>query len=540
MPAKSKASSKAKEAENKSKPAQSAAEPQQPPKTVNERSTQRFYQTNPHERRREEAGGLHALTPTERQSWVNASLVRRVANRELFLTNKAEREFWKQVSRESPPIRRLERKRTTAAGSETTTVYDWGKDKNGRDLGEYPLDQFAVRAARQAKLTALEVLHRRFLQRRDFARNGVADVTAADGRAPEITQEDIDEERQRRREMAALRKDLYGDKMGPYATDPEWDDVVPIPAEEPEGALATIAYPEDYAEVMSYLRAIMVAEEYSPRCLRLTEHVISLNPAHYTVWLYRFKIVEALDIPVIDEIEWLNEVSLEHIKNYQIWHHRQLLLDHHYERIKGTPDEVKRFGRAETEFLTRMLEEDAKNYHVWSYRQYLVRKLGLWNLQELLSTQNWIEEDVRNNSAWSHRFFLVFSDPAISTAGSHATENDPKVPAEILDREIKYTQEKTLLAPQNQAAWNYLRGVLVKGGRKLATAEAFASQFVKGVGEGEDKEEVRSTHALDFLAEAFAEKGQKEDAVKYLDRLAEKWDPVRAGYWKYRKHQIGA
>ncbi|KAF9881087.1 farnesyltransferase alpha subunit ram2 [Colletotrichum karsti] len=534
MPAKSKVSSKAKEAENKSKQqTQAAAEPQQPPKTINERSFQRYHQTNPHERRKEDAGGLHALAPNERQSWVNASLVRRVANREIYLTNKAEREFWKQVSRESPPIRRLEKQKQTA---DPKIVYDWGKDKNGRDLGEYPIDQFTVRAAKQAKLTALEVLHRRFIQRREFARDGVPDAT--DGQVPDISQEDIDEETKRRREMAALRKELYGDKMGPYATDPEWDDVVPIPAEEPEGALATIAYPEDYAEVMSYLRAVMVAEEYSPRTLRLTENVISMNPAHYTVWLYRFKIVQALEIPVVDEIEWLNEVSLEHIKNYQIWHHRQLLLDHHHERIKGSPDEVKRFARSEMEFLTRMLDEDTKNYHVWSYRQYLVRKLGLWNLQELLSTQNWIEEDVRNNSAWSHRFFLVFSDPAASTEGSHATEHDPKVPADVVDREIKYAEEKTLLAPQNQAAWNYLRGVLVKGGRKLATAEAFAAQFVKGVGEGGDKEEVRSSHALDFLAEVFAEKGQKDEAAKYLDRLAEKWDPVRAGYWKYRKQQI--
>ncbi|KAI8207593.1 hypothetical protein K4K53_000836 [Colletotrichum sp. SAR 10_77] len=533
MPAKSKASSKAKDAENKSKQqTQAAAETQQPPKTINERSFQRYHQTNPHERRREEAGGLHALSPAERQSWVNASLVRRVANREFFLTNKAEREFWKQISRESPPIRRLEKPRS----AEQKVVYDWGKDKNGRDLGDYPIDQFTVRAAKQAQLTALEVLHRRFLQRREFARDGVPD--AAEGKVTEIMQEDIDEERKRRREMAALRKELYGEKMGPYATDPEWDDVVPIPAEEPEGALATIAYPEDYAEVMSYLRAVMVAEEYSPRCLRLTDHVISMNPAHYTVWLYRFKIVEALDISVIDEIEWLNEVSLEHIKNYQIWHHRQLLLDHHYNHIKGSPDEVKRFGRSETEFLTRMLDEDTKNYHVWSYRQYLVRKLGLWNLQELLSTQNWIEEDVRNNSAWSHRFFLVFSDPGASTEGSHATEHDPKVPADIVDREVKYVEEKALLAPQNQAAWNYLRGVLVKGGRKLETAEAFAAQFVNDIGEGEDKEEVRSTHALDFLADVYAEKGQKEEAGKYLDRLAEKWDPVRAGYWKYRKQQL--
>ncbi|KAK1453596.1 prenyltransferase alpha subunit [Colletotrichum melonis] len=517
-----------------------AATAQEPPKTVNERSLHRFYQTNPHERKREEAGGLHSLTPAERQAWVNASLVRRVASKEICLNNKAEREFWKQVNRESPPIRRLDRQKTTQAekGSGIAAVYDWGKDKNGRDVGEYPLEQFAARAAKQAQLTALEILHRRFLQRREFASAGVTD--AATGKIEEITKEDIQEETQRRREMSAIRKELYGDKMGPYATDPEWDDVMPIPAEEPEGALATIAYPEDYAEVMSYLRAVMVSEEYSPRCLRLTEHVISMNPAHYTVWLYRFKIVRALETPLADEIEWLNEVSLEHIKNYQIWHHRQLLLDHYYEGIKATPDEVKRFGRSETEFLTRMLEEDTKNYHVWSYRQYLVRKLGLWNMQELLSTQNWIEEDVRNNSAWSHRFFLVFSDPANSTEGSHATEHDPKVPADVVDREIRYAEEKTLLAPQNQAAWNYLRGVLVKGGRKLETAEAFAGQFVKNVGAEEDKEEVRSSHALDFLAEVLAEKGQKEEAAKYLDRLAAKWDPVRAGYWKYRKQQLGA
>lgn len=51
--------------------------------------------------------------------------------------------------------------------------------------------------------------------------------------------------------MATLKNELYGEKMGPYATDPAWDDVVPIPAQEPEGALAAIAYPDDYAEGMS-------------------------------------------------------------------------------------------------------------------------------------------------------------------------------------------------------------------------------------------------------------------------------------------------
>lgn len=48
--------------------------------------------------------------------------------------------------------------------------------------------------------------------------------------------------------MAALKRDLYGEITGSLAQDPEWDDVIPIPQNEPEGALAQIAYPDDYAE----------------------------------------------------------------------------------------------------------------------------------------------------------------------------------------------------------------------------------------------------------------------------------------------------
>ena len=69
-----------------------------------------------------------------------------------------------------------------------------------------------------------------------------------------------------------------------YAEDSAWDDVVPIPQDEPENALAAINYPPAYSEAMSYLRAVMAANEYSERTLVLTEHIISMNPAHYTVW----------------------------------------------------------------------------------------------------------------------------------------------------------------------------------------------------------------------------------------------------------------
>lgn len=280
----------------------------------------------------------------------------------------------------------------------------------------------------------------------------------------------------------------------------------------------------------------MASAEHSPRTLRLTEHVISMNPAHYTVWLFRFDIIKSLHLSIPDEVSWLNEVALANLKNYQIWHHRQLLMDHHFPTIFGDDDDVKKLARSETTFISRILAEDTKNYHVWSYRQYLVGKLDLWNIHELATTQSMIEEDVRNNSAWSHRFFVVFSNPAHSTPGLAATEHDAKIPDEVLDKELNYAKEKIQLAPQNQSSWNYLRGVLTKGGRQLSTMAEFASQFVERL--GEEDEQVKSSHALDLLADAHIEKGEKDQATLCLTRLAQKWDPVREGYWRYRMSQL--
>lgn len=280
----------------------------------------------------------------------------------------------------------------------------------------------------------------------------------------------------------------------------------------------------------------MAAEECSPRSLRLTEHVISMNPAHYTVWLYRFKIISTLKLPVPGEIEWLNEVALANLKNYQIWHHRQLLLDYYYPSIASDDETIKKLARTETHFINMMLEEDTKNYHVWSYRQYLVSKLGMWNVGELAATQNMIEDDVRNNSAWAHRFFVVFSDPAVSTPDSAATAHDPKVPGDIIDRELSYAKEKIQIAPQNQSGWNYLRGVLTKGGRKLSDVGEFAEQFVTDL--GGETEKVQSSHALDLLSEIYHQGGDSGKAKLCLQRLWEKWDPVREGYWKHKASEL--
>lgn len=73
--------------------------------------------------------------------------------------------------------------------------------------------------------------------------------------------------------------------MGIYAESNEWANIVPI-AQDDGGPnpLAAIAYTDDYSEAMSYLRAVMAKDEKSTRVLDLTKNIISMNPAHYTVW----------------------------------------------------------------------------------------------------------------------------------------------------------------------------------------------------------------------------------------------------------------
>lgn len=142
--------------------------------------------------------------------------------------------------------------------------------------------------------------------------------------------------------------------MGFYSESPEWADIIPIPQDDGcLNPLAAIAYPDEYSEAMSYLRALMAKDEKSERALRLTVDIIGMNPAHYTVWLvsipefsaffwggggvgllmtrimgihrlYRASVLLALKMDLLKELAWLNEVSRKHLKNYQIWYQNSL------------------------------------------------------------------------------------------------------------------------------------------------------------------------------------------------------------------------
>jgi protein farnesyltransferase/geranylgeranyltransferase type-1 subunit alpha len=74
--------------------------------------------------------------------------------------------------------------------------------------------------------------------------------------------------------------------MSSHYTESElWADIVPLPQDDGPGQpLAAISYTDEYSDAMSYLRAVMAKNEMSERVLDLTEDIISMNPAHYTVW----------------------------------------------------------------------------------------------------------------------------------------------------------------------------------------------------------------------------------------------------------------
>lgn len=134
--------------------------------------------------------------------------------------------------------------------------------------------------------------------------------------------------------------------------------------------------------------------------------------------LYRAQCVLSLQIPLRDEIAWLNPTALEHLKNYQIWNHRQTIID-----ALGSAE-------GEADFIAEMLVSDTKNYHVWSYRQWLVRRFDMFgDEEEVRWTESMIEEDVRNNSAWNHRFYVVFEGRKLEDGG---------LGGDVVEREIRY------------------------------------------------------------------------------------------------------
>lgn len=109
-----------------------------------------------------------------------------------------------------------------------------------------------------------------------------------------------------------------------------WADVEPVPQDDGPLPLCKILYDPQCAlqltdsQAMDILRALRARPEVeaSERVLSLTENLVRMNPANYSVWNYR---MQALALMANDEIlrrelDFLDNLAHENMKNYQVWY----------------------------------------------------------------------------------------------------------------------------------------------------------------------------------------------------------------------------
>jgi len=327
----------------------------------------------------------------------------------------------------------------------------------------------------------------------------------------------------------------------------DWADITPLEQYENISPIAPIFYSEEYKDATSYFRGIVKIGEKSQRVLELTETIIRLNPAHYSAWQYRYETLIAISAPLAPEIALMAELAIKSLKNYQVWHHRRLLVT------------ITREAKQELAFIQKCLRVDEKNYHTWSYRQWILAHFGgtgttmdenqledlgdnsLWE-GELDFIQIMLNNDIRNNSAWHHRFFVVWA------CGIREGEEDR---VHIFKRELTYVKQSISIVPNNVAAWNYLRGILQHNARPFSSIKDFITPYTipsPGSVANRDIVDLENTPpaegaelpvpaAIEFMADIWEEERTKEG----LDKAYELWkslaihhDTVRKKYWEYR------
>lgn len=179
----------------------------------------------------------------------------------------------------------------------------------------------------------------------------------------------------------------------------------------------------------------------SEAALQCTERVIEQCEGHYTAWSFRRRILFALKKPLVEELEFIKTFTLEAPKNYQLWQHRQVIVQH----MKSS--EV---AANDLETTKIQLSSDAKNIHCWQYRQWLIRHFNLSTKSEMVYTEKLFSEDIYNNSAWNHRFFLIKSVKDFE-------ERKDQILLEEFEKILTYLTESN---QDNECFWNYLAALV--------------------------------------------------------------------------------
>jgi protein farnesyltransferase/geranylgeranyltransferase type-1 subunit alpha len=262
---------------------------------------------------------------------------------------------------------------------------------------------------------------------------------------------------------------------------------------------------------MDIFRAAYLSNEISERSLRLTQRALKLNAANYTAWFFRRKCLMKLrsKSDLWKELDFLNSISGENPKNYQIWYHRRRIVEELNDPSK------------ELSYTAKILREaDGKNYHAWSHRQWVIKTFKLWK-GEMEFTQELLSDDIRNNSAWNQRWYVL------SETRNLAEDK------EICESEIQFALKSLDTVVGNESAYAYLRAIVSasKNGKfsDFPTIESVVSKLL------ETKTGSECAPLLALQVDILLEKGKTSQASSLCDLLSTKIDTIRAKYWAFYK-----
>ena len=178
--------------------------------------------------------------------------------------------------------------------------------------------------------------------------------------------------------------------------------------------LCHIAYSAEFIEVMGFFRAALALGEKSLRAYALTTKVIELNAANYTAWHFRRECIFENKLDLRVELAYAANLAAESPKNYQIWHHRQAIVDALGDSERGELEFLRSANRIRFQELPRVDVSPVAFASLWR----MGWRDGVCRIADS-------ERDARNNSAWNQRWSVISN-----------TENAEDM--QVVGREIEY------------------------------------------------------------------------------------------------------
>ena len=286
----------------------------------------------------------------------------------------------------------------------------------------------------------------------------------------------------------------------------EWEkEIKPVTQFSDSVKILQIKYTEQEKKIMDIFRAVFLSKETSLRVYTLTSVVIDMFPTNYLAWVLRRECIDKVkEIDPHQELYWLDGLMVQNQKNYQIWHHRKLLID----KINDASHEKA--------MLDEIFKYEPKNFHAWTHRIWMIRRFN--NVEgEFDFINNMLINDIKNNSVWNYRFFLV------------QFVNNNKLEKDIIEKEIKYAIEKIKICPINECPYCYIRGYITKFGYKYSDFN-----IVKEELENIIKENENNSYGLLLLLDYYEEEKNENKFNDTIEKLI-KIDYIRKKYYSWRK-----